>query len=371
MKINFYTSNSTIELEKRLIQFDNSETIKGILILACDNNQYTPSEIDPILQKIKKPVFGGIFPSIIFKNQKYETGFILAGFDTEIETGLINNLEEVTENESYIFSITDKFIKTKTIFIFIDGLSNHITSFIESIFTVFGLEYNYIGGGAGSLTLKQKPCIITNNGLKQNSAVLVGLNLHSGIGVKHGWQSIAGPFRITAADKTEIKEINFRPAFDVYKEEIDSHSKVKINKSNFLEIAKAFPFGINKLDAEKIVRDPIEIGKSNSLICVGGVKNGDFVDILIGKKDELIRASGEALEQARELKKQTPSKFVFFIDCISRVLFLQDEFVKELEEVNKYGSQLPLIGALTLGEIANNGKEYLDFYNKTAVIGCF
>jgi len=58
-----------------------------------------------------------------------------------------------------------------------------------------------------------------------------------------------------------------------------------------------------------------------------------------------------------------------FIDCISRVLFLDDSFPLELQAVHE--RQLPLIGALTIGEIANSGKDYLDFYNKTAVVGMF
>jgi hypothetical protein len=48
-------------------------------------------------------------------------------------------------------------------------------------------------------------------------------------------------------------------------------------------------------------------------------------------------------------------------------LFLEKNFAYELEAV--HDGQMPLIGALTLGEIANNGKDYLEFYNKTSVVG--
>lgn len=55
------------------------------------------------------------------------------------------------------------------------------------------------------------------------------------------------------------------------------------------------------------------------------------------------------------------------IDCISRALFLEDEFDREIEAV--YQENVPLIGALSMGEIANNGKDYLELYNKTCVVG--
>jgi len=55
-----------------------------------------------------------------------------------------------------------------------------------------------------------------------------------------------------------------------------------------------------------------------------------------------------------------------FIDCISRVLFLGDNFQEEINAILQYNQNL--VGALSLGEIANTSKEYLEFYNKTSVV---
>jgi hypothetical protein len=54
------------------------------------------------------------------------------------------------------------------------------------------------------------------------------------------------------------------------------------------------------------------------------------------------------------------------IDCISRSLFLGTDFQRELAAID---DGLPMVGALTLGEIANSGRDFLEFYNKTAVVG--
>jgi hypothetical protein len=81
----------------------------------------------------------------------------------------------------------------------------------------------------------------------------------------------------------------------------------------------------------------------------------------------LVNAAGEALQLAKEAFQGTSTdQTTLFMDCISRVLFLEEEFHQELHAVYKEGS--PLLGALTLGEIANSGREYLEFYNKTAVV---
>jgi hypothetical protein len=255
----------------------------------------------------------------------------------------------------------------KTMFVIVDGLAKRISGLIDSLFNVFGLEMNYIGGGAGSLSFEQKPCLLTNEGLLQDSALLALLEIESGIGVRHGWKSISGPFKVTEADQNLVKTLDWEPAFRVYREVVEQASGKVFTRDTFFELAKGYPFGINRMGTEKIVRDPIMVGDNDALICVGEVPEECYVDILSGDVSSLVSAAGEALQSAKEAFQGKPAaQTTFFIDCISRVLFLEEEFQQELHAVCEEDSLV--FGALTLGEIANNGKEYLEFYNKTAVV---
>ena len=75
------------------------------------------------------------------------------------------------------------------------------------------------------------------------------------------------------------------------------------------------------------------------------------------------------MQSLQQLNGNGLNGFHMFIDCISRVLFLEKDFEKELAAV--YDPKYPLFGALTIGEIANNKHDYLEFYNKTSVVGSF
>jgi carbonic anhydrase len=255
----------------------------------------------------------------------------------------------------------------ETMFVFIDAFSTSIETVINEIYFNFGLESNFIGGGAGSLSFVQKPVLYTNSGLVEDGVTLTTIEEVSGIGVKHGWESIDGAFQITKANKNVIEELDYKPAFEVYKEVVEKHSNMEFREDNFFDIAKGYPFGISKIGTEKIVRDPIS-EEGGKLVCVGNVKDGDYVDILHGEKDGLVSAVKIAYSEGSG-KLESDVKFTLFIDCISRVLYLEDSFQEELDAVATKDSIL--VGALTLGEIANTGSDYLEFYNKTAVVGVF
>lgn len=362
MNIQFIPTNKIEDFESTLRSIE--KTAKSILILSCDENHYDLEAMNSLLSCCRVPIIGGIFPQIIYKNANYSLGSILIALDETLEVSVIENLSQsslhtLDEMIEEKVGILDEEIKS--MFVFVDGLSKNINGIILTLFENFGLSINYIGGGAGSLSFEQRPCLFTNSGLLEDAAILATSVRESVIGVKHGWETVSDAYKVTESDSNRIIELDYKPALEVYKEVVESLQDEKVTKENFFDIAKAYPLGINKLSGEMVVRDPIMI-EEDTLICVGDIATNSFVSILHGSNESLVNAAKEAKEEAFLDKKH----FTLFIDCISRTLFMGDSFHQELDAV--YDENIYFVGALTLGEIANNKKHYLEFYNKTAVI---
>ncbi len=369
MIISLDRSGTVAGLSKQILEITADPHIQAVFILAAEANKFSPAEIDPLLKKQSLPLFGGIFPAIIYDRSKLDTGTIVVGITQNVQIDLIENLSSDTiDFEDHLDQTIPQSSDLQTMLVFVDGFAKRIGSFIDSLFNIFGLEVNYIGGGAGSLSFIQQPCLFTNKGLIQDGALLARLQLKSGIGVSHGWQKIQGPFRVTESNRNTIETLDWTPAFDLYRSVVEKSANKRFTNDNFFDLAKAYPFGIAKLDAERVVRDPLMVGDNGALVCVGEVPKGSFVDILNGDDDSLVEAAGMAGEISRAAYNGNRSHMTnLFIDCISRVLFLGSRFDEELSAVYRPG--VPLIGVCSLGEIANNGDEYLEFYNKTAVMG--
>lgn len=365
-KITFDPTGTIENFQFYLESHDDEEGT--VLILSCDANGFEKEFLDPILLDCKASLLGAICPSIIYNGQKYDTGTLFIKFKNEMDIQIIQDIsqKDYARLDADMEAQMNGFDSSiKTMFVFFDGLANNIGICVNALFDNFGLDINYIGGGSGSLSFEQKPSLFTNQGLLGDALIYAFSKCLSSIGVSHGWKSISGPFHVTKSNGTTIQEIDYKPAFEVYKQVVDSYAPQQINKDNFFDIAKSFPFGLNTIADEKIVRDPI-ILDGTDIICVGSISEGSYIDILNANNTDLISAAKHA-EQISHDNLHFEDDFTLFIDCISRVLFLEEHFKDEITAV--YNKEKTMVGALTLGEIANNGKDCLAFYNKTAVVG--
>lgn len=335
--------------------------------------EHTDVDLNLLIESLNQnsiEFIGGIFPKVIHGNSILDKGIVVNTLNNTDSIGVIENLSTKNYNIPNFDFDTNK---DYSLFTYVDGLTSNISNYLSELYEKYGMETNYFGGGAGSLSLKQKPCVFSNKGIFEDAAVFAIMSMSSKIGVSHGWEKVDGPFIITKAEGNIIKEINWKNPFEVYKEVVEKHSGKKFTDDNFFEIAKGYPFGILKKDAECIVRDPFMVNENDEMICVGEVENNMVVDILHGNEKSLINAAKQAtLNSAKQAN--TPHKAIL-IDCISRILFLEENFNKELNVItNTLQSKFPNVsigGALTLGEISSYGEGYLEFYNKTTVVGLF
>jgi len=368
-----FTNSSALEETTALIeQAKKNSTTQSLLLFVGDENGWDTDQLDQLVKNQDIALIGGVFPQIIYQANRYQTGCVVVGIADPLSPIVIEGLSDPSADfETAIDETVPEDLSFESIFVAVDGLSNQIRSFVDGLFAVLGSELNYVGGGAGSLSFVQKPCVFTNEGVFQDAAVMAMFPKKLPVKVGHGWVPFDKDHQVTSVDKNIVKEIDYKNALEVYEGVIGNQLKTPITAENFFESAQSFPLGIKRMEGEHIVRDPIAINDEGHLICVGELSEGDYIDILTAQKNQLIEAAGLTAQGAKELqdalnKEETG---VLFIDCISRVLFLDDEFTKELEQVkNKFDPDAPLFGALVLGEIANSGTGYLEFYNKTSVV---
>lgn len=359
-------------LEHAMREQAGQPDVAGLLVLSCHANGFAAKRLDPLLADIGKPLFGGLFPQILQGGERLTRGSIVLGLKQAPRLRVLTELSD--PDQDLALALEDALdpggVERPTLCVFVDGHAKRIAGLIEGLFENFGLEANYLGGGAGSLeTGGSTPCVFTQDGLLADAAVLAQLDWPAGIGVAHGWEPISEPIKVTRADHNRLIELNYRPAFEVYREAIALHSSQPLDAENFFAVATAYPFGIRKMGGEVVVRDPILLDEDGSIVCVGEIPQSSMVHILHGDTDSLIAAAGQAKRLSdAALAAGSGGELRIFIDCISRVLFMGEDFDRELAVVD---DGLPLIGALTLGEIANAGEDFLEFYNKTSVVGLF
>jgi hypothetical protein len=359
MKVFYQSSLEKNSFEASLRSFETDSDIKSILCFVADVNKEDIGYLSEVFKSMSKTIAGGVFPGIIHNSEKKDGGAIFIGLDYEMSL----HLADLTESDS-IYNIISKAsesaaLDVNTVLVFTDAFAPCKDEFMQSLYDVYGNSVNYLGGGCGSLEMISKPVVITNQGVSANTAVFAQIGKSLPVGCAHGWKEISTPLKITEANGNEVLSIDWKPAFSVYKELIQAHSGQTITVDNFFSIAKSYPFGMAKIDSEFVVRDPI-FSNGNSITIVDKIPAGELVYLLNGNEANLLKGAAEAAISAG----LNDLEGLLCIDCISRVLFLEENFGKELNAI----SSTPLNGFLAIGEIANSGNAYLEIYNKTVVV---
>ncbi|MEP0357528.1 FIST C-terminal domain-containing protein [Paraglaciecola sp.] len=337
-----------------------SNSPHALLIFCCDESLKNHTFLDPILTSLQVPVFGGVFPAIILEGKVFEKGIIVLPIMTPVEVKVFENLKNAPTST---FDLTNELPNSESAIVLIDGLSRNIDFALNLIFEHYGKKLKVFGGGAGSLSFEQNPCLFSNQGLLTDAMLVAFMQIPWDLAVGHGWEVLQGPFLANEVDDNKIIQLNFQPALEVYENVIKDFENKLFAEHDFFELAKIYPFGIQRLDDDILVRDPVSV-EQTSLLCVGKVPENTMLYILKGQNSNLVKAAVDSVESS--ITTNFNGQGLLF-NCVSRQLFLENEFESELQGIASAMGNSELIGALVLGEVASGESGAIHFHNKTAI----
>ncbi|MDD4992351.1 MAG: FIST C-terminal domain-containing protein [Paludibacter sp.] len=354
------------ELVENLKKLEEDNAVKSILFFKTNDDSFSDEFLIPLLHSFKKPLIGGVFYELIFNSIRKNTGVLIIPLKFKLITEVFDfGLESPTNFEKLEEKFSETLPENGSVFIFTDAFTSSKSLFIEDLFNFFGFKFTFIGAGCGSDSFVSFPCVIHNSGIHANTGVIGFSEEPLKLGVAHGWTPITEPLKVTESELNKVITINWESAYDVYTRVVEQHSGLKFDDTNFLEIAKSYPIGLVKIDGEMIIRDPF-LTKEGAIYCLDNIEKGQYITIMNGNINSLIEGAAKAAESCNKTDLiNADDNFVFCIDCISRVKFLNEDYAKELKAI---GEDLPVNGTVSFGEIANAGHSFLEIYNKTVIV---
>ena len=343
-----------------------SSGAKSLLIMSCDNDLLF-QEINSYLQSVPIPVFGGIFPKIVYQKKIHGQGSLIISFNITADITVLKQ-NHTSQDIAKKLKSTDSDINN--LFIFADGYMQNIDQLLTNLYEALKPQTSAIGAGCGVPALRQKPCLFSNFGLLENALIVASMPTPIEVSTAHGLNIMTGPYLVTKSENNIVYTLNHKPALQVYKDAIKQNTGQDIDDNAFYDVAKTYPLGLDQLDNEILVRDPISINE-DALVCVGSVPVNSSVYILKGETKQILHAAGQAAFELKGKLKGNKKKSTFFLfDGISRASILGDELINEISLIrNTLPETAEIISALSLGEISLNRNSAICFHNKSVVIG--
>ena len=345
---------------------------KDILFIAMGEQCWVEApQLVEELRKTGRRFFGGVFPGVIWGGRKYENGCVATCLPEAGEPIVIPSVSSGTYNLPELVGAQDLSL-VKTAMILVDGLSPNISMLLSRLQRAFGPEVRFIGGGAGSISLRRFPVVFTRDGVFQDAAVVVPLAVECSLGIRHGWKRLAGPFVANRTQGNVLQELNFKEAFSFYRQIVERDSQECLTADRFYQLAMRYPLGIHVENQEDIVRDPLMLNGDGYPVCCGDIPESTVISVLKGDSMDLIHAAERAADDCLSKADGRSVSHALIFDCISRVHFLGGYFEREVDVIN---SRLALaagrpepMGVLTLGEVASYDQAEPRLFNKTTVL---
>jgi len=240
----------------------------------------------------------------------------------------------------------------------LDGLAENGAAAVRGVQAVFGKNFPIMGGSAGDDFLFKKTYEYCNDQVLTNSMIGIGLSgdFSFGVGVRHGWEPIGLPMKVTKAKGSKLIEVNNRLALSIYEDYFGKKSEELI-KEPIARMAYTYPLGMSvEGSPELLIRDVVIANEKGEITCAAEIPEGSEIRLMLGDPEKAIQAAKEAAENALAQLREAKPKVIFVFDCMARNKLLGARIGEEISAIQDVlGKDVPLIGFYTYGEQAPLG----------------
>lgn len=320
---------------------------------------------------------GGIFPALVEAQGFSTQGVWLLRLDADTPAFLIPGVN--TAAASAAAKIAAAVMPTldamesgcrdaPNLFLLCDAMLPNIGSILDELFLILADRVEYAGVNAGSETFQPMPCLFDAERVLGHAVLALVLPGEQRAVLEHGFTTPQRVMTATSASGNQVVSIDWRPAFEVYREIIGAEYGVALTRENFYQHAVHFPFGILRANQEVVVRIPVALTDEGGLYCVGEVPENAVLVLLRAPEaggDGCIRRLAAELDSANGPLREH-NLLAFY--CAGRRMHLGDAATLELDELHAATSVGAMAGALSLGEIGSTSAAgYPLFHNATLV----
>ena len=172
-----------------------------------------------------------------------------------------------------------------------------------------------------------------------------------GVGSGHGFAPISKPRRITRASANILYELDQQPAASVYEEYFGLEIMERLRREGMTRQTIAYPLGIQQQTTDPwLLRNVVSFGADGSLLCSSEVREGAWLQLMIGSRQLALEAAHQAAQQAvRGLNRV--SCVLVFDSVIRQILLGSRHAALEIDRIREViGAATPLAGCYTYGE---------------------
>jgi hypothetical protein len=216
------------------------------------------------------------------------------------------------------------------------------------------LQYELVGGAAGDDAKFQKTPVFYQDEVIRDAFVTAEILSASplGLGISHGWKPVGPTMRVTRSEGLAVKEINGRPALDIYRE-------FAVQQGVTLEGDAVVPFLMEHIigwlyqEGDQKLRVTLWPLEDGSVVCASEIPEGSLISLMKATDRSVVETGGQALRLALDRLQSAPPAGVIALECVSQRLRIGEAGVtKEIQQLQDLVGPIPLAGCHGYGQLA-------------------